>query len=128
MQFTVAELLEVMQYFLSIDQKLSAIQNSLTTERKDLSGMAVTLADLQAKVTAQNTVVNSAITLIQGLKAQLDAAIAANDPAQLQAISDALGTQDTALANAVASNTPGAPATPPAGTPPAGGGSVPPQG
>ena len=73
--------------------------------------MAGELADLQAKVAANTTVIESAITLIQGIKAALDAAIAANDPAALKALSDTLGAEDQKLADAVAANTP-APPTP----------------
>jgi hypothetical protein len=72
-----------------------------------------TLTDLQTQVAANTDVINSAIALIQGLKGQLDAAIASGDPAQLQALSDALGSSDAALAAAVAANTPAAPATAP---------------
>lgn len=68
------------------------------------------IADLQAKVAANTAVVSSAITLIQGLKEQLDAAIASGDPAALQALSDSLGASDQALADAIATNTPSAPA------------------
>lgn len=76
-----------------------------------------TLADLQTKVTNNTTVISSALTLIQGLKAQLDAAIASNDPAALQALSDQLDSADSSLAAAVAANTPAAPAPTPAPAP-----------
>lgn len=77
--------------------------------------MAATLADLTAKVTAQKTVIDSAVTLLQGLSAALKQALAANDPAAIQSIIDALDTQDKTLADAVVANTP-TPA-PPAGPP-----------
>lgn len=52
---------------------------------------------------------DSAITLLQGLKAQLDAAIASGDPAAVQAVADNLGAETDKLAAAVAANTPSAP-------------------
>jgi hypothetical protein len=68
------------------------------------------LSALQAQVAANTTVITSAETLIQGIKAALDAAIASGNPAALDALSAQLGTDDSALAAAVAANTP----TPPA--------------
>jgi hypothetical protein len=62
---------------------------------------------LTSEVAETNTVIDSAILLIQGIKAQLDAAIAANDPALLTALSDSLDSQQQALAAAIAANTPG---------------------
>lgn len=67
------------------------------------------LTDLQDAVARDTAVETSAITLLQGLKAALDAAIASNDPAALQALSAQLGTNADALAAAVAANTPAAP-------------------
>lgn len=68
------------------------------------------LDSLQAAVAAESTVIDSAVALLQGLKAQLDAAIAAgSNPAQLQAISDAIAADTSKLANAVAANTPATP-------------------
>ena len=64
------------------------------------------LQALKEKVAANTTVIGSAITLLQGLKAKLDEAIAAGDPAALQALSDELGNTDQALADAVVANTP----------------------
>lgn len=71
--------------------------------------MTTAIDALTAQVSANNDVIQSAITLLQGLKAQLDAAIASGDPTKIQALSDQLGQQDTALAAAVAANTPAAP-------------------
>jgi hypothetical protein len=70
------------------------------------------LTDLQARVAANTTVVASAVTLIQGLKASLDAAIAANaggdNGAALAELSASLDSTDTALAAAITANTPAA--------------------
>lgn len=67
--------------------------------------------DLEAKVAAQETVEASAITLLQGLKTELDAALATGDTARLQALSAKIDTDTQALAAAVAANTPAAPTT-----------------
>ena len=71
------------------------------------------LSDLQAAVAAEDAVIASAVTLLGGLKAQLDAAIASGDPAALVALSTDIGTQTAALSAAVAANTPAAPAPAP---------------
>ena len=67
-----------------------------------------TLVELQAAVATDTTVTASAITLLQGLAAQITAA--AGDPAALDAIVQDLNANTTALAEAVAANTPAAPA------------------
>lgn len=65
------------------------------------------LSALQNEVANNTTVEASAITLIQGLAAQITAA--GTDPAKLAAIVTQLSTNDTQLAAAVAANTPAAP-------------------
>lgn len=70
----------------------------------------LTLDDLVAKVTAENTVVDSAVTLLTTIKAELDAAIASNDPAKLQAVSDLIDAGSGKLSAAIIANTPAAPA------------------
>lgn len=67
------------------------------------------MADLQsltAQVESNNTVIGSALALINGFAAQL--AAAGTDPGKLQALQDSLKAQDDALASAVAANTPAA--------------------
>lgn len=68
--------------------------------------MALDLSELQTKVEANTAVSDSAVVLLQGLKAKLDEAIASNDPAMLKALSDALGADTQELAAAIATNTP----------------------
>lgn len=72
------------------------------------------LTDLQAQVAANTSVEASAVTLIQGLAAQIAAAVGANDTAALQALSSQLNSSATALAAAVTANTQTAPPAPPA--------------
>ena len=66
------------------------------------------LAALQAQVAQNTTVEASAVTLIQGLAAQITAA--GTDPAALAALTTSLNTSATALAAAITANTPAAPA------------------
>jgi preprotein translocase subunit YajC len=68
------------------------------------------LTDLQAAVTAETTVVASAVTLINGLAAQIASAVAANDSVALEALSTQLTASSAALSAAVTANTPAAPA------------------
>lgn len=64
----------------------------------------MTLDDLKSQVTAMQGVVDSVVTLLNGLHAKLDAALASGDPAKIQEISDALKAEADALAAAVAAN------------------------
>lgn len=75
---------------------------------REVREMAGELQDLTAKVAANSAVVDSAVELLNGLKQRLDDAIASGDPAQLQALSDALGADTQELSDAVAANTPAA--------------------
>lgn len=69
-----------------------------------LDKMSEQLDTLIAEVARNTTVEQSAIVLIQGLKAQLDAA--GTNPVKLKALSDSLAKNDDDLAAAVAANTP----------------------
>src|SRR5206468_12873247 len=85
-----------------IERKCDQLLVQLSRQENTLMA---TLDDVQADVTAQTTVVASAVTLLQGLSAQLAAAIASGDPARIQAIKDAIDSNTTTLAAAVAANT-----------------------
>jgi len=78
--------------------------------------MSAELDTLKAEVARNTDVEKSAVALLQGLKAQLDAA--GTDPVALKALSDQLGSNDADLAAAIVANTPVASPTtePPAGT------------
>jgi uncharacterized membrane protein affecting hemolysin expression len=89
-------------------EALAAINSVLATILERLLGMSTQMDALTAQVAQTNTVEESAITLLQGLKAALDAAIASNDPAQLQALSDSLAGETAALSAAITANTPAA--------------------
>lgn len=67
--------------------------------------------DLKAAVAAEATVEASAISLLNGLSAQLTAALSGNNPsADVQAVIDNINANTTSLAAAVTANTPAAPA------------------
>ena len=70
-----------------------------------INHMSAELDTLVAKVTALETVEESAIVLLQGLKAALDEAIAAGDVQTLQALSDRLAADTQKLADAILANT-----------------------
>ena len=70
--------------------------------------MGQELDDLKAAVAKVTEVDQSAVTLLNGLKAKLDAAIASGDPAALTALSSELGSDTQGLADAVTANTPSA--------------------
>lgn len=87
----------------------TAISEALTTITERINAMANPIEDLVREVQEQRTVTESAIALLQGLKAALDAAVAANDmSAVVQAVAD-LDAQQAALAAAINANTPAAP-------------------
>lgn len=85
------------------------IERKLNLVLERLEHMSKQLDDLTAAVAAEKSVVGSAVTLLTDLKAKLDAALASlpqDDGAALQALSSDLGEQTSALAAAVAANTP----------------------
>lgn len=95
------------------ERRLMHHVKSLETQMRNLCmSLKDEFANLTAKVAANTTVEQSAVTLIQGLKAQLDALANQDtiDPADVKALADKLGTDDDSLAAAVTANTPAAPA------------------
>jgi hypothetical protein len=88
------------------DPRIKQILALLTALTKGVRTMAANLDDLTSEVERNTSVDQSAITLLEGLKAQLDAA--GTDPAALQALKDSLAASSDALAAAVAANTPAA--------------------
>lgn len=84
-------------------QELKSLVSELIAKEAEVAGE---LAALQAQVAQNTTVIESAITLIQGIKAALDAAIASGNPQALTDLSATLGAEDQKLADAVAANTP----------------------
>jgi len=95
---------EVLTELKSQSKNLEAFFNHLTKQEKLLMTDLTALTDA---VTQDTDVVNSAITLITGLAAEIQAA--GTDPVALQSIVDQLNTNNTQLAAAVTANTPAAP-------------------
>lgn len=88
-------------------QQLTVLERLARQQLIQERRMSKEMDDLTAQVEQNRTVTQSAITLIQGIKARLDAA--GTDPAKLQALRDDLASQDQALADAVTTNTPAEP-------------------
>lgn len=71
------------------------------------------ITDLKAKVAAETTIVASAVTLLNGIQARIEAAVAAalekgaspEQLADLTSLSATLSTETAALSDAVAANT-----------------------
>lgn len=93
---------------LSTRVKLDAVRASLHGIEHKEAAVAGELDLLVAKVAANTEVTGSAVTLLQELKAKLDAAIAAGDMTAVAALAEQLGANTDALAAAVSANTPAA--------------------
>ena len=91
--------------------RLEAIENKLDLVYNRQGKIMSTIDDLQAAVTAEDTVIDSAITLINGIPALI--AAAGVDPAKLAALQTDITAKSAALAQAVAANTPAASAPTP---------------
>ena len=96
--------------FRNLNARLDYIDRKLSTLIVKVHHMSQEMEVLKAAVEAENTVVDSAITLLNGLAAAL--AAAATDPAAVLALADEVNSKAAALAAAVAANTPAAPAVP----------------
>ena len=114
------ELKHLTIHVLQLNQDILNIKNQNQKIMADLTTIQTQNAALVAAVTAEDTVIDSAVVLLNGFAATLSAlqkqladAIAANDPAAIQAVADAIGVNVTditaktqTLATAVAANTP----------------------
>jgi hypothetical protein len=90
-----------------IEQMLQQVLRKLDIIKSKEDSMSVALDNLTAQVAQNTTIEASAITLIQGLAAQI--AAAGTDPAALAALQASLNASATSLAAAIAANTPAAP-------------------
>ena len=88
------------QVLARLDSVVSLL-NGLTVK---VNTMSAELDALSAAVAAEDTVIDSAITLLQGLSAQITAL--KTDPVALQALADDVTAKAAALAAAVTANTP----------------------
>ncbi len=101
---TVRSVLTLSKVAWRLDYMISLLHRLVRMEGDTMAA----LDDLKAEVEKVKTVEASAVTLIIGLKAKLDAAIASGDPAALTALSADLDASATALGDAVTANTPAA--------------------
>jgi hypothetical protein len=86
---------------------LFSIIRILKRQGETMSTTNTALATLQNQVAQNETIEESAVTLITGLAAQI--AAAGTDPVALKALSDGLNKSATDLAAAITANTPAAP-------------------
>lgn len=85
------------------NDRLQRIEEKLSLIIKTTKQMANTLADIQSAVAGEDTVIDSAITLLNGLAAQV-AALEPNQEA-IDALASDITSKTEALANAVTTNT-----------------------
>jgi methyl-accepting chemotaxis protein len=90
--------------FQGFTDELKGLKTQLTRVEGKLSNMSAELDKLTTDVQHTTDVEESAVTLLQGLSAQI--AELKNDPAKLQALSDSLNSEADKLAAAVVANTP----------------------
>jgi chromosome segregation ATPase len=90
----------------SIENKLDAILRVLQEILRKEITMSAELDALTVQVKANTDVEASAVALLQGLSAQIEAA--KTDPAALQTLADSLKTSAQGLADAIVANTPSA--------------------
>ncbi len=87
----------------ALHQKVDTMLVALQQIKEGNISMSQQLTDLSTKVHAMTDVTNGAVTLIQGLAAQI--AALKDDPAALQALSDELTADAANLSAAVTANT-----------------------
>lgn len=94
-----------------VKRKLCRVQSSIDVINERISKMSAAMDRLTEEVGQNTTVIESALVLIRGFKAQLDAAI--TDQTKLIELAATLDASEQALAAAVAENTPAPPPAPP---------------
>lgn len=107
-----------------LERQVAELRASILQTIANGTVMATSLDNLTQEVAQNSDAVNSAITLLNGLKQKLDEAIDANnngDDSKLQELAASLDSSTNALATAVAQNTPAegnpTPTEPGTGTP-----------
>lgn len=88
--------------------KLDKILTQLGLLKTEVHTMAGELDALESTVADEVTVIGSAVTLLDGLKAKLDEAIASGDMGRVVAVTATIAAKKQDLADAVARNTPAA--------------------
>lgn len=93
--------------FIVIAEHLTRIDNQIIQQLQGEQKMAIDLTQLTTDVSADTDAVNSAVTLLNTLAAEITAN--ANDPAALAALAASLEANTATLATAVTANTPAVP-------------------
>lgn len=88
-------------------RRLGGIEEALNTIIKRLNQMALNFSRLEAEVTEISSAVDSAVTLIQRIAQEIRDSI--TNQAKLEELANSLDAKATALAEAVAANTPAEP-------------------
>ena len=96
---------EIVEEFQSLNRGMGQLRDEL---RKELSRMTAVMDALVAAVSKEDTEIDSAIALLQGITKQLQDALASNDPAAVQKVVDDITAKTQTLADAVVANTPAA--------------------
>jgi hypothetical protein len=102
----IGDLFGALKFQRDVLTRLDSIEARLITLTAKGDVMAGELDDLQREVSENGDAVQSAIALLNGLKARLDEAIASGNMARVAELSAQLGRQTDALAAAVTANTP----------------------
>lgn len=95
-----------------LELRISQLANLVTATLTGDQIIMSKLEDLEAAVAAETTVVNSAVTLLNGVTQRIVDAVAAaraGDDNALTALATEVASETAALAAAVAANTPGQP-------------------
>jgi hypothetical protein len=92
--------------FRSTNRRFDEIEYLLHQLLRQGNQIMATLQDVQQAVTDEKTVEDSVLALLTQVEQMLKDAIAANDPAAMQAIVDQITANKQTMADAVAANTP----------------------
>ena len=98
--------------FKEVRKTIGQLQTAVSNLNQRISTLMATMQDLRDAVARNTSVDDSVLTLLQGISQQLKDAQAQNDP---QAIADVIAQLDAntqKMSDAVAANTPAAPANP----------------
>src|SRR5438552_15834384 len=101
-----------LRLFVQLDRIERKCDQILVNLAREENMLMATLDDLVTDVSSQSTVVDSVVTLLQGLRDQLAAALAFGGPAKIQAVIDSIDANTAKLTAAVA-NSPAGTGTPP---------------
>jgi hypothetical protein len=86
--------------------KMKYIERELQLINRKLDILMATIQDLTTAVAAESSVDDSIISLLNGIVAQLQAAIATGDPAQLDTVVQGIQANTAKIQAAVVANTP----------------------